>query len=221
MSQQNYIDLVYGSESAINSNQINVTYPNVTTVIAEWQEILRWTGFCIAGTVPYGNLADWYQYSNSVSVSSPACSAQQCVADPDASCQFMLQSCVAYANAHPGTDIVHNPFAVEVCVLAATCGQGGVHAFAHAVGCATSTTPTSPPSYTRLDQGLFNSIALTNGQLSLQNYIDAYYGTLSQLSTPVWPSVGYVINNFNTIAAWTQIGGDQPYGNFADWFQYS
>ncbi|KAM6488950.1 hypothetical protein JOM56_015586, partial [Amanita muscaria] len=58
--------------------------------------------------------------------------------------------------------------------------------------------------------------------ISQQNYIDAFYGALGKLSSPIWPDVNYVIGKWTTIATWAKFpNGNIPYGNFADWLTYS
>jgi len=224
MSEQNYVDFIYSSEGSIDPSKTPINWPKIADVIPPWLEIVRWTGFCATNVVPYGNLADWFQYSSSVINSAPKCSTStppQCTPDPDPSCNFMLQGCIAYPNTHAGFDLVHNPFASQICVMAATCNANGLTGFAKAIACATGTPVPSPPKYTRLTQGVFNQMPLTNGKLSAQNYVDVFYGTLTTLNSNVWPTYAYVANNYARLAAWTQISGDQPYFNFADWLQWS
>jgi hypothetical protein len=60
--QQSYIDAYYSLLSTVGG-----PYPINTVVIAYWEAIAAWTGFC-SGTraVPYQNLADWFQWSSVV-----------------------------------------------------------------------------------------------------------------------------------------------------------
>ncbi|KAJ4466370.1 hypothetical protein C8R41DRAFT_926121 [Lentinula lateritia] len=60
ITQQNYIDFVYGTLSAIATD----VYPDVNNVITNWWDfITAWTA--TGETVPYLNFNDWLHYSNS------------------------------------------------------------------------------------------------------------------------------------------------------------
>ncbi|KAJ3712779.1 hypothetical protein DFJ43DRAFT_1127971 [Lentinula guzmanii] len=60
ITQQNYIDFVYGTLSDIATD----TWPDVNNVIANWWDyITAWTA--TGDTVPYLNFNDWLHYSNS------------------------------------------------------------------------------------------------------------------------------------------------------------
>ncbi|KAM6492351.1 hypothetical protein JOM56_012075 [Amanita muscaria] len=68
---------------------------------------------------------------------------------------------------------------------------------------------------------VFNTIGNSQtGIASQQNYIDAYYSTLSKLPSPLWPDINYVIGNWAVIASWTKFpSGNIPYLSLADWLQ--
>jgi len=86
----------------------------------------------------------------------------------------MLQSCIAYPASNPGADIVHNPFAIEVCVLAATCSAFisfnmahllkrnvmpvALDGFAKAVRLCHFTTPTNRRNMGGLDMAILKEI---------------------------------------------------------------
>ncbi|KAJ4483844.1 hypothetical protein J3R30DRAFT_3451887 [Lentinula aciculospora] len=60
ITQQNYIDFVYGTLSDIATS----TWPDVNNVITNWWDyITQWTA--TGETVPYLNFNDWLHYSNS------------------------------------------------------------------------------------------------------------------------------------------------------------
>ncbi|KAF5355574.1 hypothetical protein D9758_006369 [Tetrapyrgos nigripes] len=60
MTQQNYIDFIFGTLSEINTN----TWPDVNNVINNWwSSIKTWTA--TGETVPYLNFNDWLRFSNS------------------------------------------------------------------------------------------------------------------------------------------------------------
>jgi hypothetical protein len=108
--------------------------------------------------------------------------------------------------------------------LAASCYNGGVKVFGNAISCAKNTEGrnTDPQFWPRLTETVFNTIG-KNGVATQQNYIDAFYGALSKLNSPIWPSsVNYVIGRWTVIKTWTAFPtGNIPYKNFADWTQYS
>ncbi|KAF7296687.1 hypothetical protein HMN09_01077500 [Mycena chlorophos] len=61
MTQQNFIDFVYGAMSAANVTE----WPgSVNDVIQDWwTPLMTWTA--TGNTIPYSNLDDWLHYSNS------------------------------------------------------------------------------------------------------------------------------------------------------------
>nr|GAT57310.1 predicted protein [Mycena chlorophos] len=61
MTQQNFIDFVYGAMSAANTTQWPTSSANVVT--DWWDPILSWTA--TGTTIPYSNLDDWLHYSSS------------------------------------------------------------------------------------------------------------------------------------------------------------
>ncbi|THU80017.1 hypothetical protein K435DRAFT_785625 [Dendrothele bispora CBS 962.96] len=60
ITQQNYIDFVYGALSEIGTS----TWPDVNNVITNWWDFIKqWTA--TGDTVPYLNFNDWLRFSNS------------------------------------------------------------------------------------------------------------------------------------------------------------
>ncbi|KAJ7743510.1 hypothetical protein DFH07DRAFT_749919 [Mycena maculata] len=61
ITQQNYIDFIYGAMSAANVTEWPTSSEDVIT--GWWQPILDWTA--TGDTIPYTNFNDWLHYSNS------------------------------------------------------------------------------------------------------------------------------------------------------------
>ncbi|KAJ7930909.1 hypothetical protein B0H13DRAFT_1466943, partial [Mycena leptocephala] len=59
ITQQNYIDFVYGAMTAAGVT----TWPSAEVVSAWWDPIVQWTA--TGATVPYANFNDWLHFSNS------------------------------------------------------------------------------------------------------------------------------------------------------------
>ncbi|VDB99960.1 unnamed protein product [Peniophora sp. CBMAI 1063] len=226
VSQQNFIDGYYSSLDATGG-----PYP---------------TNHC-------RNFADYYQYSSSVDSSScsavtasatatasgsatitatptsvrtssaPAATSTTVVSS-DATCQKMFTTCVAQVDLN-----VQNPWGVEACILGATCfgGQRPVDGFLSAVYSAKNPTSivAAPTSINepRLSTTLFAGISTDGKTWTQQNFIDAYYGTLSSVGGPFPPNSDLVVSYFNRVLEWTAFcpGQGIPYMNVADYFQYS
>ncbi|KAJ6474838.1 hypothetical protein C8R45DRAFT_1054753 [Mycena sanguinolenta] len=61
ITQQNYIDFIYGAMSAANTTEWPSSVEDVITHL--WQPILDWTA--TGATIPYTNFNDWLHWSNS------------------------------------------------------------------------------------------------------------------------------------------------------------
>lgn len=215
-TQQNFVDFTYGSVTAIGTSAAR--YPStIDFVTRTWASIVQWTNFCSTGAVPQQNLSDLLQYSHVALTGT--CSAVTCTPDANASCNQLFTACLS------SSTILTDPYADSNCVLAATCWGGGINAFGNAISCAKNTQGknANPQFWPRLTQAVFNTLGNSNtGIISQQNYIDAFYGSLGKLSSPIWPDVNYVIGKWTTIATWAKFpNGNIPYGNFADWLTYS
>ncbi|KAF8635168.1 hypothetical protein AX15_000504 [Amanita polypyramis BW_CC] len=179
-TQQNLIDFTYGSLSAIGTSAVR--YPSTIDFVTQrWSIIVAWTNFCTTGKVPQKNLSDFLKYSHGA-LTSTSCTGPTCTPDPNASCAELFSVCL---NAKA---ILTDPYADSNCVLAATCFNGGVKAFGNAISCAKNTfgRNTNPQFWPRLSQTVFNTMS-KNGVMNQQNYIDAFYGALAQLTSPIWP----------------------------------
>ncbi|KAF8337671.1 hypothetical protein F5887DRAFT_1240371 [Amanita rubescens] len=212
-TQQNFVDFTYGQLSAIGTSAVR--WPStIEFVTRTWTIIVAWTNFCLSGQVPQKNLSDLLKYSH-VALTSTTCT---CPTDPSQSCAQLFNVCLN------SSTILTNPYADRNCVLAATCYNGGVKAFGNGISCAKNTEGrnTDPQFWPRLTESVFNTIG-KNGVASQQNYIDAFYGALAGLPSPIWPSgVSYVAGRWTIIKDWTAFPtGNVPYKNFADWTQYS
>ncbi len=62
ITQQNYIDGVFGTLAATNG-----PFPDASLVISSYQRVVIWTDFCNANGVPFQNFADYFQFSATVS----------------------------------------------------------------------------------------------------------------------------------------------------------
>jgi hypothetical protein len=217
-TEQNFIDFTYGSLSAIGSSFVRYPEPddNFYWVTNRWAIITAWTNFCSAA-VPQKNLADFLKYSH-LPLTSTKCAASGCAPDPNASCDQIFAACTQ------SSSILTNPYADRNCVLAATCFQNGTKVFGFAISCALNAGARNPDPelYPRLTQAVFDTIGDgKTGKVSQQNYIDAFYGALSELYSPIWPDVNYVIGRWTVVKEWTNFpDGDVPYSNFADFLQY-
>ncbi|EIW75749.1 hypothetical protein CONPUDRAFT_85403 [Coniophora puteana RWD-64-598 SS2] len=207
-----------------------------------------WTNNC-DGSIPYTNLADWFEYSSVVGVcpavtscgSTYAALNTPCGAQPaedNGSCKELLNQCELW--------ITQGAWQNEYCTLAALC-SGAADAtpdvmirevYPTYVG---NTDIPTAASLDRLSIDVFNNITGGASTMSLQNAIDAYYGAL----TNTWGSEGgpfgaespyqtgnngpyptssdYVTDFWTLVAAWTGNCDslEVPYDNLADWLQYS
>ncbi|KAF8638151.1 hypothetical protein AX17_002408 [Amanita inopinata Kibby_2008] len=213
-TQQNFIDFTYGALAKIGGA---VRYPStVDFVIKRWDLIVAWTNFCSTNAVPQKNLSDFLRYSADPITST--CPEQTCPPDPNASCQQLFESCLK------APTILTDPYANTQCVLAATCYSAGVKAFGNAISCAKNTfgRNANPQFWPRLTEATFFELSRNQPDMSQQNYIDAFYGALATLSSPIWPDVNYVIGRWTHIKTWAGFpSGNIPYKNFADYLQYS
>ncbi|KAF9465605.1 hypothetical protein BDZ94DRAFT_1214436 [Collybia nuda] len=137
-------------------------------------------------------------------------------------CQQLTTNCVNAVDKS-----LNNVFAIESCVLAASCfnGQRPVDNFLAFVSAAKNGNSVPPPqsvNLPRVTSTVMNAISTNAKFISRQNYIDAFYGQLSATNGP-WPSnADVVINYFERVAVWTAFcAGDIPFRNFQDYFQYS
>ncbi|VDB99959.1 unnamed protein product [Peniophora sp. CBMAI 1063] len=235
VSQQNFIDGYYSALDATGG-----PYPtDVSYVIDLFGRVQGWTAFC-SESVPFQNFADYYQYSSSVNSAGCSAAAKREVAaattsaapaaattpvvSSDASCQKMFTACIDQVDQD-----VANPWAVEACVLGATCfgGQVPVDGFLSTVYSQKnpSSTVTAPTSINepRLATSLFASVSTDGQTWTQQNFIDAYYGTLSSVGGPFPANSDLVISYFDRVLEWTAFcpGQGIPYMNVADYFQYS
>lgn len=242
MTQQNYVDAYY--------NEISITpggtYPDdVSYIIAQWETIAAWTGFCDTENIPYGNLADWLEYS-SVAGMCPAvmsCNATiaastiPCVPQPptdNGSCAEMASQCQFW--------VTQGLFQNEYCVLASFCYAWSntdvllLHEYP-------SNAPQIPTSIQeeKLSEAVFYNMTGGAALMTQQNAVDAYYsgltGTWALLGGPFgadtahksnndgpFPtSVDYVVEFWGIISAWTGFCDTLaiPYASLADYLTYA
>lgn len=152
----------------------------------------------------------------SAAVASPTLQTRQDTTEY-LSCASLQKSCDTFATANPT-----NVFADLTCLMYALCEYptGSIASTIHSV-----TDVQTAPSQPRFSEAQFEN--LTNGsttELTQQNFIDAYYHTVSITPNATYPdNVTFVEEWFSNIAAWT---GDCssltiPYSNFADFLEYS
>ncbi|KAF8963177.1 hypothetical protein BDZ97DRAFT_1822163 [Flammula alnicola] len=260
ITQQQFIDFYYGTIASINAtiatyNQsVHVSTPeypsSADAVIAWWQNVVAWTGFCATSSIPYSNFADWIEYSNNLGVCGAvqSCDAATNAAAPpcvpqrstdNGSCAEMVDQCSI------GSAKATNVFNNNYCVLAAFCySESTVDVLIEQLT-KDDYLSTSPPllsvNQPRLAQSVFNAFSGGNSVVSQQNIIDAYYGALTNTvrscggppgaetpcpsgsSGPYPTDVSYVTDFWDTISAWTGFCGTReiPYQNLADYLQYS
>ncbi|KIL67125.1 hypothetical protein M378DRAFT_160118 [Amanita muscaria Koide BX008] len=198
---------------------------DIAEVIANFDPILAWTGFCSTGAIPKQTFLDWFQYSSTVGGPATACGLippcllhQYSVAFP-----YTIDLLVPCANEQSA---LSDPFSINVCVAAALNDIDGVDAFLDAVTCRYNVifgTNNSVPASNTLPP-LSVNIAQTS-PYSQQNFIDFTYGTLSSLQASVrWPtSVDSVITQWSYILEWTNFcsTGTVPEKNLSDLLLYS
>jgi hypothetical protein len=248
ITQQNYIDGVYGTLATTNG-----PFPDASFVIADFSRLAQWTAFCNGQGIPFKNFADYYQFS--ATVSSPGCggtvtsSAKITFTHPDpttppttrattitltaspvpvptggvgeASCNKMFNTCVAQVNT-----AVSDAWSHPACLFAATCfgGQRPVDGLLASVFGAKKGSGAAPTSVkeARLSTATMKSISTDGKTITQQNWIDGYYGLLSSLGGPFPTSASGVINDFDRVRGWTGFcKGGIPFKNVADYFQFS
>ncbi|EGN94900.1 hypothetical protein SERLA73DRAFT_187999 [Serpula lacrymans var. lacrymans S7.3] len=242
MSQQAFIDAYYGQISITP----NGTYPStVDDVIAHWENIAAWTGYCDTLNVPYSNFADWLEYSSvpGVCPAVASCNATianetlPCVPQPitdNGSCSEVASECVFW--------VADGLFQNEYCVLSSFCyAEASTDVLLqHLYPSYVSDHPTTA-SEARLSQAVFYNITGGAQTMSEQNVIDAYYGALtgtwidlggpfgaetpgkSNNNGPYPTSTDYVSNFWGIISAWTGFCDTKeiPYDNLADYLSYA
>lgn len=240
-NQQSFVDAYL----SVSPTQVTPDIP-----IFLWKRIAQWTGFCSGDkAIPYQNLADWFQYSTTVSVPPGPCgddssstvitsslpSSTSSSAPPttttsvpgEASCARIYSICVGNARSIGEAAWRPAPFEVsKTCILAATCYPGGPNAFL--AGIQRDAFPGSirrPPeaqSVDRFPQSSYSIFSSPGNIAGQQSYIDSYYSLLSALGGP-YPVNTVVIGYWEAISAWTGFCSSRnvPYQNLADWFQWS
>jgi len=118
----------------------------------------------------------------------------------------------------------------ELCVGAAI--AAGVEIFIDYANCGLSneTVPT-PQELGNLDYGIYASIVGSCAydenacSITMQNFIDLVYGSISTAGTNVWPDSAetLILNYITPIFTWTNftVAEGVPYHNFNDWLHYS
>jgi hypothetical protein len=215
VNQQSYIDAYYGLLATVGG-----PYPPNTYVIGKWAKIARWTGFDSgARAVPYQNLADWFQYSSTVTSLNGA--------PKETSCAKIYSLCIKDAQGAGQTVWRSAPFGLsKACTLAVTCYPGTPNAFLAAFEPdafpETTQAPVQAQNVPRLTQNLYNTLSGSGTTAGQQSYIDAYYSLLSTVGGP-YPVNTVVIGYWEAISAWTGFCPNRyvPYQNLADWFQWS
>ncbi|KAF5321453.1 hypothetical protein D9619_001294 [Psilocybe cf. subviscida] len=217
ITQQNFIDGVFGSLSTTNG-----PFPDAAFVIDVYQRVVVWTAFCITPQgIPFQNFADYYQLSSTVT--PPGCDVGRPTGiGLEESCNIMFDACVAQANSDVTDAWSHLP-----CVFTATCAVGTVGEDLESVFVGkTGDDFVGPESLqkvqTRLSDTVMSMISTDGKTITLQNYIDGYYGLLSKLGDTFPSSVDRVIAQFGRLQSWTGFAtGGIPFKNFADFFQFS
>lgn len=218
ISSQNFIDLIYRELSSIGSNNWPASAAQVLSLW--WGPILGWTAQ--HSTIPYTNFNDWLHYSSDYSIavgdSNPG-------SNPDPSCSILSSdsSCVDIVTACVATRAYTNPWSQLACFVAATCyGTEELLALFTCQGMA----PPSAPSMPNLNYNVYAAIVgncawAPNGcPVTEQNYIDAYFGTLTSIDSHNYPANGLVVvtDYWSPLANWAGFGGDLsvPYKNLND-----
>jgi len=112
-------------------------------------------------------------------------------------------------------------------VLGATCfgGQRPVDGFLATVKSFKNPNGATPASLTvpRVSTSLLSAISTDGKDWTQQNFIDAWYGTLSSVGGPFPPNTDLVVSYFTRILQWTAFcpGQGIPFMNVADYFEYS
>jgi hypothetical protein len=235
LTEQNFIDGYYSSLDASGG-----PYPTSASIVQSYyQRVATWTAFCTSA-IPLQNFADYFQYSSTVgsngcsaatstviapttTSSAPPATTTIPVISSDATCQKMFTTCIAQSDQK-----LTNPWSNEACLLGATCfgGQRPVDDFLAAVyGAKNPGSNAYPASLNepRVSTSLFSKISTDGKSVTQQNFIDAYYSTLSSVGGPYPPNANLVISYFNRVLGWTAFcpGQGIPYMNFADYFEYS
>ncbi|KJA16918.1 hypothetical protein HYPSUDRAFT_57929 [Hypholoma sublateritium FD-334 SS-4] len=262
VTQQNFIDGVYGTLSATNG-----PYPDVSLVISSFQRVAIWTAFCNGAGVPFKNFADYFQFAATVNsngcptttssglpislpisttiapilstssvtatfLTSTVSTATGPTATPppfpnissEPSCQWQFETCVQSVNSDAS-----NAWSQISCLLAASCfgGQRPVDGllsvvFTTKTGKSSSLAPTSLAE-ARLSNATLNKISTNGSTVTVQNWIDAYYGQIAATGGPFPTSSAVVISDFQRIQQWTVFCGAAgiPFMNVADYFEFS
>ncbi|KAF8626792.1 hypothetical protein AX17_006451 [Amanita inopinata Kibby_2008] len=215
-TRQNFIDFTFRTLTSIGPG---VRFPaTVNFVTQRWTIIVAWTNSCRTGIVRRKNLSDFLQHS-SLPLTSTACAGAACFPKIDASCQQLFQSCASEIS--PASV---NPFASVNCVLSATCHPNTVKTFGTDVSCAMGAfrKNANPVNWPRLTRTTFHELSGGHNTISQQNYIDAFYGALAALPSPIWPNVEDVIARWTHVKEWTGFpDGNVPFKNFVDFLQFS
>ncbi|KAF8350345.1 hypothetical protein F5887DRAFT_297667 [Amanita rubescens] len=209
-TQQNYIDFVYGSLSSLDAS---VRWPTaISWVTRQWDGIVKWTNYC-GESVPKSNLSDFLLYSQFRIVQY---CYRVCGTETNPGCASLFGFCT-------GRSTYYNPWLERTCVLAATCYNGGLAAFAADYSCEeeTSGSDAQPVNFPRLEQSVWNTLDnASTGLMGLQDYINVVTTALN--GTGSVPTTEYLTGKWAIISNWTAFpSGSVPFRNFADWLQYS
>ena len=171
----------------------------MSIIIAQWETIAAWTGFCDTENIPYENLAvctfswvqiqlslrilqDWLEYSGTAGVcpavmscnATVAASTIPCVPQPptdNGSCAEMVSQCQLW--------VTQGLFQNEFCVLASFCYAWSntdvllLHEYPSYV----AQIPTTAQEE-RLSEAVFYNMTGGAASMTQQNAIDAYYSAL-------------------------------------------
>ncbi|KAG8215323.1 hypothetical protein J3R82DRAFT_8915 [Butyriboletus roseoflavus] len=131
----------------------------------------------------------------------------------------LWNQCVSLRNSCNATTVdLGNFYSYVPCIMLTTCLQTVENP---AQVLRASGAPANQP---RLTEETFYSMSGGNPYMTQQNYIDAYYGAISQTPNGTYPdSVTYIMGQWQTIAAWAGFCDtlNIPYSNVADWLEYS
>ncbi|KDR76862.1 hypothetical protein GALMADRAFT_138903 [Galerina marginata CBS 339.88] len=172
--------------------------------------------------------------SQDVSVILPATTAiakraaiAACLNTVELSCLNLAANCIDTVS----FDTINDLWGIQSCVAAATCY--GVGNLINSVECQTGSMTTNAAQasldYANIYAPIVGSCAYATGgchvarsPVTQQNYVDFYYGTLSNISTANYPSSNaVVIAYWQAIYTWAATGANVPYTNFNDWLHYS
>jgi len=220
ISDTQFMNYYYATLNAVHSN----TWPPSSQYVIDkfWSPILKWanpsynSGSGLPPIIYYSNLRDYFRFYSSPASQSSTCSP----VSSDASVNTVVDLCVRV-----GT--LNQPFALHECLIAAIVAKPAPLLSYWA--CKTASTAPARPSlqldYTNAYAPLVGQCAFASGgcPFSTQNFIDAFYGAITEAGSNQFPSgaSSAVTTYWKPVFTWAGFNnGNVPYNNLQDYLRY-